>query len=147
MPLRGRGREKAPTSNSEASKGSRWWEMQSELSNMMWGIVKSLGIGNTNGTKGDPWLKKLSRLHASAFNGRGKPKECEAWLLKIEKILESMECPEEKWVRLASFLFEGVADQWWRATRRLKFLNSDLLLISWGDFWDFTRCGGSSCPL
>ena len=57
-------------------------------------------------------------------------------MLKIEKILESMECPEEKWVRCASFLFEGDADQWWRTTWCLKFLNSDLLMISWGDFWD-----------
>ena len=75
-------------------------------------------------------------MHALAFNGRGKPEECEAWLLKVEKILESMECPEEKWVRLASFLLEGDADQWWRATGRRKFLNLDLLMISWGDFWD-----------
>ena len=56
--------------------------------------------------------------------------------MKIQKILESMECPEEKWVQLASFLFEGDADQWLRATRCLKFLNSDLLMISWRDFRD-----------
>ena len=90
MPLRGRGRGKAPASSSEAGEESRCLEMLKELSSMMRGIVQSLGKGNTNGTKGDPWLKQLNRLHALAFNGRGKPKECEAWPLKIKKILESI---------------------------------------------------------
>ena len=65
---------------------------------MMRGIVQSLGKENTDETKDDPWLKQLSHLHALAFNDRGKPEECEAWMLKIEKILESMECPKERWV-------------------------------------------------
>ena len=110
MPLRGRGRGKAPASSSEAGEGSRRREMQEELSNMMRGFVQSLRKGNTNGAKSDPWLKELSRLHALAFNGRGKREDYEAWLWKIEKFLESMECPEEKWVRLASFLFKGDAE-------------------------------------
>ena len=54
----------------------------------------------------------------------------------MEKILESMEFPKEKWIRLASFLFEGDTEQWWRATQHLKFLDSDLLMISWEDFRD-----------
>ena len=73
-------------------------------------------------------------MHAPTFDGRGKIEKCKAWLWKIEKILKSMECPKEKWVRLASFLFESDAEQWWRATRCLKFPDQDLLMITWEDF-------------
>ena len=118
MPLQGRGKGKAPASSFEVGEESRWHGMQEEFRSMMHEFMQSFGKGSSNRTKGDPWLKELSCLHAPAFNGKGKLEECEAWLLKIEKILESMECLEEKWVRLASFLLEGNANQWWRAIRR-----------------------------
>ena len=63
---------------------------------MMWGFMQSLESGNTDETKSDPWLKELSRLLAPSFISRGKPVDYKAWLWKMEKILESMECPEEK---------------------------------------------------
>ena len=86
--------------------------MQEEFRSMMHRFMQSFRKGSSDKTKSDPWLKELSHLHAPSFNGTGKPEECEAWLLNIEKILESMECPQEKWVRLASFLLKGEADQW-----------------------------------
>ena len=55
--------------------------------------------------------------------------EGKAWLQRTVKILESMACPEEHCVWLATFLLEGDADQWWKAIHRLKF--SD---IKWRDF-------------
>ena len=70
--------------------------MQAELNSMMQRFMQTFRKGSTDGAKSDPWLKELSRLHAPTFNGKGKPKDCEAWLWKIEKILESMECLEEK---------------------------------------------------
>ena len=108
--------------------------MQVEFNRMMEIFMHTIGRGTSSKAKSDPWIKELSRMHAPAFDGRCKPEKCEVWLWKIEKILESMECLKEKWVQLASFLFESDAEQWWRATRRLKFLDQDLLMISWEDF-------------
>ena len=110
MSIRGRGKGKAPASSTEAGEGSHWQGMQAAFNSMMQTFMQTIGRGTSNESKSDPWIKELSRMHAPAFDGRGKPKKCEAWLWKIEKILESMECPKEKWVRLASFLFESDAE-------------------------------------
>ena len=111
------------------------WDAE-ELRSLVRGIAQFFRKNSSRGSKGDPWLNQLSHLHAPTFKGRDRFEECEAWLLKVEKILESMVCLEDNWVQLASFLLEGDADQWWRATRRLKFPNSDLLMISWKEFRD-----------
>ena len=134
MPIRGRGKGKAPASSTEAREGSHWQGIQAEFNSMMQRFMQTIGRGTSSETKSDPWIKKLSCMHALAFDGRGKPEKCEAWLWKIEKILESMECPKVKWVQLASFLFESNAEQWWRVTQRLKFPDKDLLMISWEEF-------------
>ena len=52
--------------------------MQVELNSMMQRFMQIFGKGNTDGAKSDPWLKELSSLHAPAFNGKGKPEDCEA---------------------------------------------------------------------
>ena len=46
---------------------------------------------------------ELDAWHTPTFKGRDRPEECEALLLRVEKILESMVCLEENWVRLTSF--------------------------------------------
>ena len=54
----------------------------------------------------------------------------------MEKILEVMECPVEKWVRLVTFQLKCEVDQWWKSLRRTKFPDTDLLSISWEDYRD-----------
>ena len=49
-------------------------------------------------------------------------------------MLESMACPEEHWVRLATYLLEGDVDQWLRVVRWLKFSDSVTVSIQWKDF-------------
>ena len=49
-------------------------------------------------------------------------------------MLEDMACSVEHWVRLATYLLEGDADQWWKSMRRLKFLESMMVEIKWKDF-------------
>ncbi|PKU66693.1 hypothetical protein MA16_Dca022513 [Dendrobium catenatum] len=48
------------------------------------------------------------------FKGIEGPIEAENWLLRIEKILEGMNCPEERKVSLATFALEGEAERWWK---------------------------------
>ena len=69
--------------------------MQAELRNLVHGISHAFGRGGSNGSSGDPWLRQLSKLRAPTFKGRGGPKESEAWLQEIVKMLESMVCLEE----------------------------------------------------
>lgn len=136
MLFRGKGKGNAPASGSGANEEGRWQGMQEELRSMVCGIAQSFGKSSSGGSKDDPWLNRLSRLHALTFKGRDKPKECKAWLLKTKKILESIACPIENWVWLTFFLLEGDVNQWWRATQCLRFSNSDLLMISYKDFLD-----------
>ena len=68
------------------------------------------------------------------FDGQGKPEDAELWLSEVEKILESLECPVEKCVRLATFQLKGEVDTWWKSARRMKFPDTDLLAIPWEDF-------------
>ena len=103
---------------------------------MVQGIVQSLMKSSSDEAKGDPWISQFRKLDAPTFDGRGKPKDGETWLSKVEKILEGMECPMEKWVRLVTFQLKGEADQWWKSARRMKFPDTDLLSISWEDFQD-----------
>ena len=70
------------------------------------------------------------------FEGRGKLEDGETWQSEVEKILEGMECPVEKWVRLVTFQLKGEADTWWKFAHRTKFVDTDLLAIPWDDFWD-----------
>ena len=66
-------------------------------------------------------MRQLGKLHLPAFKCKGSPKESESWLRQIEKILDSMACPAEHWVRLVVSQLEGDADEWWKSVRRLKF--------------------------
>ena len=84
--------------------------MQRELGEMMRGIVQSLRRSSSGEAKGDLWISQFCKLGAPTFDGRGKPKDGDMWLYEVEKILEGMECPVEKWVRLVTFQLKGEAD-------------------------------------
>ena len=86
--------------------------MRAELRNLVHGISHAFGIGGSSGSSGDLWLRQLSKLRTPTFKGKGGPEESEAWLWKIEKMLDNMACPAKHWVWLAANLLEGDADQW-----------------------------------
>ena len=77
MSLHGKGKGKAPTSNSDAIKEGRWHGMQEKLRSMVRGITQSFGKETFGGSKSDPWLNQLNRLLTLTFKGKGRPKECE----------------------------------------------------------------------
>ena len=91
--------------------------MRAELRNLVHGISHAFGKGSSSGSSGDLWLHQLSKLRAPTFKGKGGPKESKVWLQRIVKMLECMACPVEHWVRLATYLLEGDADQWWMSVR------------------------------
>ncbi|KAH0470179.1 hypothetical protein IEQ34_001737 [Dendrobium chrysotoxum] len=57
--------------------------------------------------EGDKHLQTFHKLKPPLFKGAVGPQAAEDWLLRIEKIFDSMQCPESRKVPLAVFLFEG----------------------------------------
>ena len=100
---KGKGRGRASTSNSGLEEEGGWKGVQRELGEMVQGIVQSLGKSNSSEAKGDLWISQFRKLGMPTYDSRGKPEDGETWLSEVEMILESLECLDEKWVRLATF--------------------------------------------
>ena len=123
-------------SSSGLEEEGGWKGVHQELGEMVRGPVQSLRKNSSREAMGDPWISQFRKLGVPHFDGRGKPEDAESWLFKVEKIVESLDCPMEKWVHLATFQLKGEADTWWKSARRMKFPNVDLLAIPWEDFQD-----------
>ena len=65
------------------------------------------------------------------FSSTSDPIEAEAWILKIEKFFEVIDCSEEQKASYAAFMLDKEADHWWRMTKRLL---EDQGLITWKQF-------------
>ncbi|RVW37589.1 Transposon Ty3-I Gag-Pol polyprotein [Vitis vinifera] len=48
-----------------------------------------------------------------------RSKEAEAWIMKIEKFFDVIDCSEEQKASYATFMLDKEADHWWRMTKRL----------------------------
>ncbi|PKU82792.1 hypothetical protein MA16_Dca006090 [Dendrobium catenatum] len=68
------------------------------------------------------------------FTGVGEPVDAENWLLRIEKILEGMQCPVDRRVTFATFALDGEAERWWRGQSLEKFGGRTASQILWEDF-------------
>ncbi|XP_026425940.1 uncharacterized protein LOC113322133 [Papaver somniferum] len=64
------------------------------------------------------------------FSGTAEPTEADKWLIGIKKEFEALQIPNEKKVRLATYLFEGDAEHWWRSVKRMEDVSS----ICWEKF-------------
>ncbi|KAL6345741.1 hypothetical protein AAG906_017485 [Vitis piasezkii] len=53
------------------------------------------------------------------FSGTSDPTEAEAWIMKIEKFFDVIDCSEEQKASYAAFMLDKEADHWWRMTKRL----------------------------
>ncbi|PKU76331.1 hypothetical protein MA16_Dca025120 [Dendrobium catenatum] len=87
----------------------------------------------------DKYLKLFQDMRPPLFKGVEGPIEAENWLLRIEKILEGMNCPEERKVSLATFALEGEAERWWRGLYQDKFEGIPGIQIKWDDFTQIFR--------
>ncbi|PKU60425.1 hypothetical protein MA16_Dca028423 [Dendrobium catenatum] len=82
----------------------------------------------------DKYLKLFQDMRPPLFKGVEGPIEAENWLLRIEKILEGMNCPKEIKVSLATFTLEEEAERWWRGLYQDKFEGIPCMQIKWDDF-------------
>ncbi|KAH0460583.1 hypothetical protein IEQ34_011246 [Dendrobium chrysotoxum] len=85
----------------------------------------------------DKYIKLFQDTRPLLFKGVEILIEAENWLLRIEKILEGMFCPEKRKISLATFVLDGEAKSWWKGEHQYKFGGVPDIKINWDDF---TKC-------
>ena len=73
----------------------------------------------------------FKKLGPPYFSGTSDPTETEAWIMKIEKFFDVIDCSEEQKASYAAFMLDKEADHWWRMTKRLL---EDQRPIVWSQF-------------
>ena len=78
----------------------------------------------TNGQGQSPSFRSSSfdefkKLGPPYFSSTSNPTEVEAWILKMEKFFDVIDCSEEQKASYAIFMLEKEANHWWRMTKRL----------------------------
>ncbi|TYJ98398.1 uncharacterized protein E5676_scaffold232G001490 [Cucumis melo var. makuwa] len=76
-------------------------------------------------------IERLKKLGATVFEGSTDPADAENWLNMLEKCFDVMNCPEERNVRLATFLLQKEAEGWWKSILARR---SDAHALDWQTF-------------
>ncbi|KAA0041710.1 putative retroelement [Cucumis melo var. makuwa] len=76
-------------------------------------------------------IERLKKLGATVFEGSTDPADAENWLNMLEKCFDVMNCPEERKVRLATFLLQKEAEGWWKSILARR---SDARALDWQTF-------------
>ena len=88
------------------------------------------GNGQSSFSRGSSF-DDFKRLGPPYFSGTSDPTEVEAWILKIEKFFEVIDCSEEQKASYAAFMLDKEAYHWWSMTKRHL---EDQGLIMWKQF-------------
>eukprot|EP00261_Vitis_vinifera_P016314 XP_010645156.1 PREDICTED: uncharacterized protein LOC104877802 [Vitis vinifera] len=78
----------------------------------------SNGQGQSSSTRGSSF-DDFKKLGPPYFSGTLDPVEAEAWIMKIEKFFNVIDCSEEQKASYAAFMLDKEADHWWHMTKRL----------------------------
>ncbi|KAA0060867.1 uncharacterized protein E6C27_scaffold7015G00050 [Cucumis melo var. makuwa] len=73
-------------------------------------------------------IERLKKLGATVFEGSTDPADAENWLNMLEKCFDVMNCPQERKVRLATFLLQKEAEGWWKSKLARR---SDARALDW----------------
>ncbi|KAA0046379.1 DNA/RNA polymerases superfamily protein [Cucumis melo var. makuwa] len=76
-------------------------------------------------------IEQLKKLRATVFEGFTYPPDAENWLNMLDKCFDVMNCPEERKVRLATFLLQKEAEGWWKSILARR---SDARALDWQTF-------------
>ena len=76
------------------------------------------GQGQSSSTR-DSSFDDFKKLGPPYFFSTSDPTETEAWIMKIEKFFDVIDCSEEQKASYATFMLDKKADHWWRMTKRL----------------------------
>ncbi|XP_016901385.1 uncharacterized protein LOC107991239 [Cucumis melo] len=76
-------------------------------------------------------IERLKKLRATVFEGSTDPADAEVWLNMLEKCFDVMSCPQERKVRLATFLLQKEAEGWWKS---IIVKRNDACTLDWQTF-------------
>ncbi|TYK30559.1 Transposon Ty3-G Gag-Pol polyprotein [Cucumis melo var. makuwa] len=76
-------------------------------------------------------IERLKKFGATVFEGSTDSADAENWLNMLEKCFDVMNCPEERKVRLATFLLQKEAEGWWKSILARR---SDARALDWQTF-------------
>ncbi|RVW13360.1 hypothetical protein CK203_095749 [Vitis vinifera] len=94
--------------------------------------IGSNGQGQSSFTRGNSF-DDFKKLGPPYFFGTSDLTETEAWIMKIEKFFDVIDCSEEQKASYATFMLDKEANHWWRMTKRLL---EDQRPIVWSQFRD-----------
>ncbi|XP_034674472.1 uncharacterized protein LOC117905697 [Vitis riparia] len=80
--------------------------------------IGSNSQGQSSSTRGSSF-DDFKKLGPPYFSGTSDPTEVEAWIMKIEKLFDVINCSEEQKTSYAAFMLDKEADHWWHMTKRL----------------------------
>ena len=80
--------------------------------------TRSNGQGKSSSTRGSSF-DDFKKLGPSYFFGTSDPIEAEAWIMKIEKFFDVIDCSEKQKASSATFMLDKKEDHWWRMTKRI----------------------------
>ena len=78
----------------------------------------SNGQGQSSSTRGSSF-DDFKKLGPPCFFGTSELIEAKAWIMKIEKFFNVIDCSEEQKASYAAFMLDKEVDHWWRMTKRL----------------------------
>ena len=80
--------------------------------------IGSNGQGQSSFTRGNSF-DDFKKLGSPYFFGTSELTEVEAWIMKIEKFFNVIDCSKEQKASYAAFMLDKEADHWWHMTKRL----------------------------
>ncbi|RVW88277.1 hypothetical protein CK203_038733 [Vitis vinifera] len=80
--------------------------------------IKTQALGEPSYSKGSSF-DDFKKLGPPYFSSTSDPMEAEAWIFKIEKFFDVIDCFEEQKASYAAFILDKEANHWWRMTKRL----------------------------
>jgi hypothetical protein len=108
---------------------TEWNEQRAFLVSSLGALAKAVEEGSHNEKRKVDYLEKFMRQNPPNFIGTETSEAAEDWVFTMEKIFEAIQCPDEKKVVLATYIFRDEAEQWWRTTR-----NMATDVYTWEDF-------------
>ena len=80
--------------------------------------IETQALGQPSSSKGTSF-DDFKNLGLPYFSSTSDPTETEAWILKIKKFFDVIDCSKEQKTSYATFMLDKKIDHWWRMTKRL----------------------------
>ena len=80
-------------------------------------------------------FKTFMKQNLPSFYGKPNPTKAKNWFLRIEKLLEALDCTDSQKVQFATFKLIGEVKRWWRSTKAmLEGMDTERNPITWEKF-------------